>query len=490
MSLNKKKEKQPMKLYTRIALTFTIAFTVLLVISYLLVFYFSQQIIFNENRANLIKFSNYIINVIDENKQEVMGLPEEQRLDFVAQKVYPYMKDNGLMAYQLMDSNGQLYASTDAFDSVFSEDNIRRFNIDLFKLKVTNAVDLPEDVNVDSFSLDGSEYYYLGSSYTVSDDYTIYIQVVKNLDDSMMFMTILYVIQVILMCVSVGGIILLGIYGTKRSLKPLIDIADTAKKITENNLNIRIKETGNRDELDQMILSLNQMISQLEGAFEMQKRFVSDASHELRVPLTVIQGYTDILKTWGQDDPEVTAEAIHSISNEVTGMKVLVEDLLTLSRLENRYYSEGFESLDMHSLLVKQYEEWQMIDSDHKICLGENVPCRLRCNKGLMIQAIRGVIDNSVKYTPVGGTITLSCTTTPGECIIKIADTGIGIPADALQNVRKRFFRVDSDRSRMTGGSGLGLSIIDNILALHHGTLRIESTLGQGTTVSLCLPFL
>ncbi|MGL6293795.1 MAG: sensor histidine kinase, partial [Eubacterium aggregans] len=156
MSLNKKKEKQPMKLYTRIALTFTIAFTVLLVISYLLVFYFSQQIIFNESRANLIKFSNYIINVIDENKQEVMGLPEEQRLDFVAQKVYPYMKDTGLMAYQLMDSNGQLYASTDSFDSVFSEDNIRRFNIDLFKLKVTNAVDLPEDVNVDSFSLDGS----------------------------------------------------------------------------------------------------------------------------------------------------------------------------------------------------------------------------------------------------------------------------------------------------------------------------------------------
>ncbi|MGL6292076.1 sensor histidine kinase, partial [Eubacterium aggregans] len=354
----------------------------------------------------------------------------------------------------------------------------------------TNAVDLPEDVNVDSFSLDGSEYYYLGFSYTVSDDYTIYIQVVKNLDDSMMFMTILYVIQVILMCVSVGGIILLGIYGTKRSLKPLIDIADTAKKITENNLNIRIKETGNRDELDQMILSLNQMISQLEGAFEMQKRFVSDASHELRVPLTVIQGYTDILKTWGQDDPEVTAEAIHSISNEVTGMKVLVEDLLTLSRLKNRYYSEGFESLDMPSLLMKQYEEWQMIDSGHEIRLGENVPCRLRCNKGLMIQAIRGVIDNSVKYTPVGGTITLSCTTTPGECIIKIADTGIGIPADALQNVRKRFFRVDSDRSRMTGGSGLGLSIIDNILVLHHGTLRIESTLGQGTTVSLCLPFL
>ncbi|MEG1432920.1 HAMP domain-containing sensor histidine kinase [Eubacterium sp.] len=489
MSLNKKKEKQPMKLYTRIALTFTIAFTVLLVISYLLVFYFSQQIIFNENRANLIKFSNYIINVIDENKQELMGLSEEKRLDFVAQKVYPYMKDNGLMAYQLMDSNGQLYASTDAFDSVFSEDNIRRFNIDLFKLKVTNAVDLPEDVKVDSFSLDGSEYYYLGSSYTVSDDYTIYIQVVKNLDDSMMFMTILYVIQVILMCVSVGGIILLGIYGTKRSLKPLIDIADTAKKITENNLNIRIKETGNRDELDQMIISLNQMISQLESAFEMQKRFVSDASHELRVPLTVIQGYTDILKTWGQDDPEVTAEAIHSISSEVTGMKVLVEDLLTLSRLENRYYCEGFECLDMSSLLMKQIEEWQMIDADHEIRLGDIAPCKLRCNKGLMIQAIRGVIDNSVKYTPAGGTITLSCTTTPGECTIKISDTGIGIPPEAIPNLRKRFFRVDSDRSRMTGGSGLGLSIIDNILALHHGTLRIESTLGQGTTVSLCLPF-
>ena len=128
-----------------------------------------------------------------------------------------------------------------------------------------------------------------------------------------------------------------------------------AKNITENNLNTRIKETGNDDELDQLIKSLNQMIGQLESAFDAQKQFVSDASHELRIPLTVIQGYSDILSSWGKENPQLLEESVDSINEEIQNMKKLVEELLLITRLENNYFTQKFEPTDLGELVTKVY---------------------------------------------------------------------------------------------------------------------------------------
>lgn len=477
-----------MKLYTRIALTFTIAFSVVLMISYLLVFYFAQQIIFNENRSNLIKFDNYLVNIIDENKDELMTRPEGERLSFLADKIYPYIKDNTLVTYKIMDDQGHAYLSNSRYSDLMDPDTIKKNNIDLFKNKITDPDQLSSDVSVNSFRYEGSEYYYIDSSYSVTPQYTVYIQAVKNLDDSLMFMTVLYALLIILMLISLAAIILLGIYGTKRSLKPLIEIADTARDITENNLNVRIKQTGNNDELDQMITSLNQMISQLESAFSVQKQFVSDASHELRMPLTILQGYYDILNTWGKDDPKIQQEAMDSMETEIKNMQTIVDDLLLLTRLENKYYSEQFKRVDLSQSLKKACQECEMIDPDHHYTVTADQSCPVHCNPGLIAQALRAVLDNSIKYTPPGGTIALSCSCEDDLCRVAIADTGIGIPEKDLENVKKRFFRVDSDRSRNTGGIGLGLSIIDSIVTLHKGTLAIESTPNNGTQVIMTFP--
>lgn len=488
MSSNRVREPKPMKLYTRIVLFFVLAFSILLIISFVMVFYFSQQIVLNENRSNLIKFNSYIINVIKENEEALLSLPTSSRLDFISEKIYPNIKDNTLISYKISDNYGDVYLSSEGVEDLLNQDNFSEYNIDIFKLHIDNPADQTEDnVDVDSFRYNKNEYYYLGSSYLVSDDYTIYIQVVKNLNDSFVYMTALFSIQIAISIVCLAVIIFIGIYGTKRSLKPLIEIAETAKNITENNLNTRIKETGNDDELDQLIKSLNQMIGQLESAFDAQKQFVSDASHELRIPLTVIQGYSDILSSWGKENPQLLEESVDSINEEIQNMKKLVEELLLITRLENNYFTQKFEPADLGELVTKVYNECEMIDTTHSFELTRADPCLVKCNESLILQALRALADNSMKYTPAQGKICFSCTETANRCILSVTDTGIGIPESELENVRRRFFRVDSDRSRETGGTGLGLSIIESIVKLHRGELVIESTLGQGTNMKIIL---
>ncbi|WP_302823283.1 sensor histidine kinase [Eubacterium callanderi] len=488
MSSNRVREPKPMKLYTRIVLFFVLAFSILLIISFVMVFYFSQQIVLNENRSNLIKFNSYIINVIKENEEALLSLPTSSRLDFISEKIYPNVKDNTLISYKISDNYGDVYLSSEGVEDLLNQDNFSEYNIDIFKLHIDNPADQTEDnVDVDSFRYNKNEYYYLGSSYLVSDDYTIYIQVVKNLNDSFVYMTALFSIQIAISIVCLAVIIFIGIYGTKRSLKPLIEIAETAKNITENNLNTRIKETGNDDELDQLIKSLNQMIGQLESAFDAQKQFVSDASHELRIPLTVIQGYSDILSSWGKENPQLLEESVDSINEEIQNMKKLVEELLLITRLENNYFTQKFEPADLGELVTKVYNECEMIDATHSFELTRADPCLVKCNESLILQALRALADNSMKYTPAQGKICFSCTETANRCILSVTDTGIGIPESELENVRRRFFRVDSDRSRETGGTGLGLSIIESIVKLHRGELVIESTLGQGTNMKIIL---
>ncbi|MDD2413681.1 MAG: HAMP domain-containing sensor histidine kinase [Eubacteriaceae bacterium] len=491
MFFNKKqkKPKHPMKLYTRIVVFFTTAFFIVLFVSFVMVFLFSQQIIQNENKQNLIKFNNYVINVIEENQNDILSLPEQQRLQFIADKIYPNVKNNDLISYKISDNNNQSYLSVDSINYILAPENFSSKR-NLFKINITNSSRNTNGSNevVDTIKYGENSFNYIGSSYTLNNQYTIYIQSVKNLKDSYTFMHILYFIQIVICLFAFGIVIIIGIYGTKQTLKPLINIADTAKEITDKNLNIRIQETGNNDEIDDLIQSLNQMISQLEKAFDIQKQFVSDASHELRIPLTIMQGYLDILVHWGSNDSNMRQEAIDSISNEVDNMKTMVNSLLMLTRLENRYYSETLEPINLSIIINKCFEECRIIDTHH--CYKKRIEpnCIILGNRGLVLQALRGVLDNSIKYTPTNKEIALICFKEQSMIQLKISDKGIGISRDELEKVTHRFYRVSDDRSKETGGNGLGLSIVESIVSLHQGTLKIESQLNKGTTVCLIFP--
>jgi len=486
--LNIPGRKKPLKLYHRIVLFFILGLTAVLTISFLMVFFFSQQLILNENESTMVHFNDYVVNTIEENRALLLSLPNDERLKVISEKIYPYVKNNSLITYRITDNSGNLYQSSELLNDILVPENLDKFDIGFFKFSFENADSKNQTLTVDAFRYNQIEYYYLGSYYDLGDGDNIYIQIVKNLNDSYVFMTTLFVLMIGISILSVVAIILIGIYGTKGSLKPLIEISETAKNITENNLNTRIEETGNKDELDQLIVSLNQMIGKLESAFENQKRFVSDASHELRIPLTVIQGYTHILGGWGKNDPQLRDESIEAIGEEVQGMKKIVEDLLLITRIENNYFGEDFILINVSAILEKIHHESTMIDPDHQYLLESCDQAFVRGNEGLLIQAIRGLIDNSRKYSLPGSIITLSCRIPDQRTIvISIIDSGMGIPTSELEKIKERFYRISSDRSRETGGSGLGLSIIDSIIKIHHGQLLIESQVNQGTTVSIFL---
>ncbi len=484
--LNFPGRKKPLKLYHRIVFFFIIAFTFVLTLSFIMVFFFSQQLIFKESQATIIQYNNYIINTIDDNRSLLLSLPENQRLDKISELIYPYSKNNLLLSYRLFDNTNHSYQSSSLFNDIIVPDTVNKNKLSLFNN--TTKTTKNQLITVDSFRYNQTEYYYLGSTYIFDNDSLITIQIIKNIDDSYTFLTTLFILLISVSILSLLVIIFIGIYGTKSSLKPLIKISEATKNITENNLNIRIEETGNKDELDQLIISVNQMIMKLESAFDTQKRFVSDASHELRIPLTVIQGYTDILKDWGKNDPLLMDESITAIGDEIELMKHMVYDLLLITRIENNYFDDDFELLDLSTIIEKIYFECQMIDSAHHYSI--NV-CNHTCilgNENLIIQAIRGILDNSSKYTPTNGTISLCCYSNDASSnIIMISDSGQGIPDGELEKIKQRFYRINDDRSRQTGGTGLGLSIIDSIVALHHGQLIITSDFNHGTCVSIIL---
>lgn len=485
--LNIPGRKKPLKIYHRIVYFFILALTAILTLSFLMVFFFSQQLILNESQSTMIRFNNYVINTLDENMPLLLSLPPEERLNAIADKLYPYVKDNSLIAYQLTDNYGNIYQSSDILTDLLVAENLEKYNFHLFEFSFDDDNN-NQMISVNSLRYDQIEYYYLGSSYVLEDGDIIYIQIIKNLNDSYIFMTTLFALMISISILGLIAIILIGIYGTKQMLKPLIEISDTAKNITENNLNTRIEETGNKDELDQLIMSLNQMIQKLESAFNNQKRFVSDASHELRIPLTVIKGYIDILSDWGKNDPQLCDESIEAIQDEIQGMNKMVEDLLLITRIENNYFNSDFEIMDVSLFLEKIYFQCQMIDPDHDYIMQCCDHAFVRGNEGLLIQAIRGLIDNSRKHTPIGGTISLSCKVRDEKTNeIAVSDTGCGIPSSELEKIKERFYRTSSDRSRATGGSGLGLSIIDSIISIHRGKLIITSEINKGTKASILL---
>jgi len=230
-------------------------------------------------------------------------------------------------------------------------------------------------------------------------------------------------------------------------------------------------------------------LDRLETAYNRQKQFVSDASHELRTPIAVLQGYANLLQRWGKDAPDVRDEAINAILNETESMKELVENLLFLARHDKRTLKLEYQRFPVGDLLREIVKETELIAREHKVVTGAIEDCRLTADRGAIKQALRIFLDNAIKYTPKGGFIYLSCQLSGGRCRVSIRDTGIGIQKDDLQRIFDRFYRADQSRSGQTvGGHGLGLSIARIIVSSHGGRIHVRSRVGQGSTFTISLP--
>lgn len=277
----------------------------------------------------------------------------------------------------------------------------------------------------------------------------------------------------------VGAVV--GGVASQTMLNPVRKMITTIDSIDGNNLSTRLDPVESQDELAELTDRINNMLEDIEQTFERQSNFVSDASHELKTPLSVIQGYANLLRRWGKDDPEILNEGIENIAREADNMKRIVEQLLLLAKLGN--FSMTKTRFNLAQAVREIVDSYLVTGVSHEIVFNGDEVITVETDKNLLVESIRTLIDNAVKYTPpANGLIAVSCRKVDGYAEIKVADNGIGIAAEEVPRIFDRFYRCDKARGREKGSSGLGLTIAKNIIEIMGGTIEVESEQGIGTT--------
>ena len=281
----------------------------------------------------------------------------------------------------------------------------------------------------------------------------------------------------------------LGIRETPaRDPTALADMAGAIDRIDINRLNTRISVKDCPEELKELAGAINTMLKHIEDSYRQQSRFVSDASHELRTPIAVIQGYANLLDRWGKSDEKTLQESIDALKTESERMKILVESLLFLARGESESLALTLEHLNVTSLLEEIYHEYEMIDQLHQWVLVPAATSYINGDAALLKQAVRILADNALHYTPEGGRIEFMLSESGGFVTISVQDSGIGIPAADVPYIFDRFYRSDPSRSHRKNGSGLGLSIAKWIVGRHNGSWEVLSRKGIGTRITIKIP--
>ncbi len=253
---------------------------------------------------------------------------------------------------------------------------------------------------------------------------------------------------------------------------------------TEVTLEIQLVSLGSNQKL---LISRN--VSQSEKLDAMRRDFIANVSHELRTPLTVVGGFLETLSEIDGAIPESTRNYFNMMQEQTSRMRILIEDLLTLSQLESNTSIPDEIELDVNALLNSIMTEAKGLSGDrHSIILESESGLSLIASGQELHSAFSNLVSNAIRYTPEGGSIHLKWEERNHEAVFSVSDTGLGIESKHIHRLTERFYRVDRSRSRETGGTGLGLSIVKHILSRHQARLEIESELGKGSTFSAVFP--
>jgi len=289
---------------------------------------------------------------------------------------------------------------------------------------------------------------------------------------------------------SIAAAWLMGWLTAGAALRPIRETIQTARAIARSRGFVRkLTPRKSRDELGQMVTAFNEMLKSLEEAQAAQQRFVADASHELRAPLTVIRGNLDLLERARDIPPQEQAEIVGAARAEVERMSCLVADLLSLARADSGMHLERAE-VELDSVVLEIYQHLLASSNHIRLSLSHLEPLRVLGDRGRLRQLVLTLVDNAVRYTPAGGSVTLSLHSKGTRAVLTVADTGIGIDAEDLPRVFERFYRSERAREMDPGGTGLGLAIARWIVDDHGGEVDLRSTPGRGTTATLRLPLL
>ncbi|USK59431.1 sensor histidine kinase [Peribacillus asahii] len=293
----------------------------------------------------------------------------------------------------------------------------------------------------------------------------------------------LVMLTVVLLAMSLF-VIFISIFASKRLatliLKPVSIMSRTMVEIEQSGQFKKIPLPDKaKDELEQMGAAFNRMMARLEQNYYHQQQFLSDASHELKTPITVIESYASLLKRWGKEEADIQEEAVEAIHHEALRMKELTQNLLQVASKNNL----SIEKVEIVSLCRQVARNFSQTSNRivQVIAKPEEVTYETDANRFEQVLII--LVDNALKYSETD--VTVSIEVAEEVLMIRVQDQGVGIPKQDIPHVFERFYRVDPSRTRSTGGSGLGLSIAKSIVDSLGGRIAIESEVGVGTTVNI-----
>lgn len=321
----------------------------------------------------------------------------------------------------------------------------------------------------------------------------VWVQVAQSLDPLDMFVSdmLMQLLWGVLLALVLAGLV--GHWMAGRALKPIAYMTSAAQEISARDLDRRIDYQGAKDEIGRLAATMDSMFDRLQSAFERERRFTGDAAHELRTPLTALKGNIEVTLSRVRQ-PEEYVKAVASMGKQVERLIHLSNDLLFMARFDQQG-TRGITKtrVDLNDVLSLAVAQIQPLAVQKEITLDEEISSELKLegNPELLLRLFLNLLDNAIKFTSERGTVSVLARRRH-ECIeVQVCDDGVGIPADHLPHLFKRFFRVEQHRARhpsQSSGSGLGLAIAQEIVHLHGGTISVHSKIDQGTTMSICFP--
>lgn len=313
------------------------------------------------------------------------------------------------------------------------------------------------------------------------------VEVMESLESTLANLQLLKIVLIIATLLVLIPSFFSGRLLSKIILRPINSMIRTMEEIQQKGTFKKIAiEHKPKDELYQMANTFNKMIGILEKNFEKQEQFVSDASHELKTPLTIIDSYASMLKRWGKERPELLNESIEAIHSEATRMKAMTEQLLLLAKNEEDWNMEK-STFDLFALCQETGKTFQNVyEREVYVENTSNDAPLVHADEQKIKQLLFILLDNARKYSTEA--IYVHVGKQQDGYYFSVEDKGIGIPKDAQKQIFDRFYRVDEARNRDHGGSGLGLAIAKKIVDAHNGSIEIESEEQKGTQVKVCLP--
>jgi two-component system, OmpR family, sensor kinase len=284
-----------------------------------------------------------------------------------------------------------------------------------------------------------------------------------------------------------------GYFLARRSLSPVVEMGTQAARIGADNLHQRLQVANAQDELGHLAETFNSLLDRLDQSFEQQRRFMADASHELRTPVAILCGEADVALSQASRSPEDYRASLDILRSEAKRLKHIVEDLFTLARADAGQYPLTLTNFYLDELVTECTRSVRTLAAAKQItlCCDTSNEMPMRADEALLRRMIVNLLDNAIKYTPPGGSVSVTWDVQDSQYKITVSDTGQGIPGELQSRIFERFFRVDKARSRSEndgGGAGLGLSISRWIVQAHAGQLELTRSDTGGSTFTVLLP--